>query len=229
MLICSKTKIGLKVSILFVCLGLFSTVSAQDLALGIKLGLNRSSFAGQLPTLTDTDESYNFKNGYNLGIVFTYTLSNSFAFTAEANYVLKGSMHQSISDTELIQKDIQLNYLEIPVLTRFCFFNGRSNIFAGPSLNIFISGAEDQHWMSLSSPVYEDPIEWDIKNFNVSDDYRVIEISVVSGFAFQYPVAEDLLLYLDFRFSYGLTDIKKDLFMGNQMSLSTNVALTFPF
>jgi outer membrane protein W len=227
-----KIKVYLTVVVICFCGGIFSSASAQSNSFGLKFGLNRSSFAGELPLLTEIEESYNFKTGYNLGIVLIYKLSNAFALSPEVNYVIKGSKYQNVSDTEFLQKDIQLNYLEIPVLVRFYFFNGgsfRPNIFAGPSLSIFISGAEDRHWMSLSSPVFEDPIEYDIKDFDVSDKYRSTEIGVVSGFGFQYPLKGDILLNMDFRFAYGLTDIKKDLLLDNQMSFSLDMAVMFPF
>ncbi|MFC1569984.1 porin family protein [bacterium] len=234
----------IKVLLFLVCSGILSSASAQPFSFGIKYGLNTSRFTGDLAILSNADESYNDKNGYNFGVVLAYDLSESFTVAGEINYVKKGSIYQSIGETELLIKDIQLNYLEVPILVRFNFLKNlaiKPCIFMGPSFNFFKSGAENKHWMSLKPPSDEDlieyfleeyvltvyPSEYYLEDYIVTDLYRSIELSVISGFGFQQTIKKDIQLNIDFRFHYGLTDIKKDLLLGNQKTLSVNMAITF--
>jgi hypothetical protein len=167
-----KTNIVITLALLLAAVG----VQAQHSNLGIKGGLNAYTVAG------DNSGGRDYKFGFHIGLLTHFHMGDQFALQPELTYSTQGTLLNSGNSDEL-----NLNYLNIPVLFQYMFDNG-FRLQAGPQLGILTS-AESKIGNTTT----------DVKdNFNGTDIGLTIGMSYVkpsTGFGY------------DFRYNHGLTNI----------------------
>jgi hypothetical protein len=139
----------------------------------------------------DLDET-NFKTGFLVGGNLTYSIRDTYGFTGKLLYAQKGAELNSTKST--------LNYVEIPIVARL-FFNKqgpfRPNFFAGPSFG-FLTGVKSQTGNG-------DKVTVD----NYKDTFKTFDFGLTGGLGLNYEIAPETRLLVDFRYTYGLSDVSK--------------------
>jgi len=97
--------------------------SAQDIKLGFKTGINFSSLSGDNITIGGRLEG---STGYHIGVVAQLGLSSKFAVQPEISYTTEGA------------KDVDIDFINLPVLIKFKFAKFFS-IEAGPQLGLAVN------------------------------------------------------------------------------------------
>lgn len=155
----------------------------------------------------DADDS-DYKAGLVAGGFITYSIKNTYGFTAKVLFHQKGEQQNDGDFKE------QLNYIEIPVLARF-FFNRegtvRPNVFVGPSFG-FLTGAK----VKIGDGDYEnvEDLDFDGNPFEGVDSYKDVyntfDFGLGAGLGLNIRVAEEMYFIIDARYTYGFTDIYKE-------------------
>lgn len=122
----------------FFTLVISSALYAQDLPkLGIKAGLNMSNLAVD----NNLDEYRDYKAGFHGGLLaHIHTGNKNFAIQPEVVYSLQGSSFDSYQGSP--EQDINLHYINVPVLVQYMFDNG-FRIQTGPQVGLLV-GAKSE-------------------------------------------------------------------------------------
>lgn len=174
---------------------LFSFFSvAQNTSIGIKGGLNLADLA------YENDLETSFKPGLLVGGFITYSTDSGFGFGGELNYVMRG--------TELVDQNITLNYLELPLYVKYFFGQPgeklRPKVMLGPSLGFLLSA--------------------DAATNDVSENFETIDAGLMLAGGVNYSLGGGKWLNLDLRYTYGLTNISA--FENAPEVFNRNLALT---
>lgn len=102
----------------------FSTVHAQDLKFGAKIGANFSKLSGDGP---DGDNLTSF----HVGILTELNLIE--------NLSLQGELLYSSQGTELANEDYKLDYVSVPVLAKLYLITDKLSLEAGPQFSFLIN------------------------------------------------------------------------------------------
>lgn len=157
-----------------------SSIQAQEMNIGLKGGLNFSTIGG------DSSEDIDSKIGYNLGLLSHFHLSDRFGLQPEIMYSSQGGKSKDIAgDFEL-----DLNYINIPVLFQYMFDNG-FRIQAGPQLGI-LTGAK---------------LKDDTSKVDVKDEFKTIDFALSFGLSYVHPPSG---FGVDARYNYGLSNINEN-------------------
>ena len=118
-----------------------STCFAGEMgAKGAKLGLNFANISGD-------DAEYNSSlMGFAIGGFITYNLNDKMSIQPELYYTMKGYKIEMDFFGLNLDFDVNLNYLEIPVLFKYHFMADNSfnpAVYAGPYLGILLSAEAD--------------------------------------------------------------------------------------
>lgn len=100
------------------------TVSAQNVNIGTKIGLNSHTIN------SDNNSDFDSRIGIHAGLIGHIHLNNEFALQPEIMYSMQGAKS---GNTEL-----KLDYINIPVLAQYMFDNG-FRLQAGPQLGFLIN------------------------------------------------------------------------------------------
>lgn len=107
-------------------------MQAQGLDFGIKAGANFSNFSGDI----DTDGITNF----HAGAVVELNLVPTFSVQAEGLFSSQGGKY----DTVLAgARDIQLDYISVPVMAKFYILPEKLSLMAGPQFSFLVNEAEE--------------------------------------------------------------------------------------
>lgn len=181
-------------------LGVFAQESDRVWSIGPELGAAFSNHG------KDADDS-EYKSGLVAGGFVTYSIQDTYAFTAKVLFNQKGAKTEDGDFKE------RLNYIEIPVLARV-FFNRegtvRPNVFIGPSFG-FLTGAQ---W-KVGDEDYEN-VE-DIDGLDIFGDvdsykdvYNTFDFGASLGLGLNIKVAAEMYFIIDARYTYGFTEVYKD-------------------
>jgi hypothetical protein len=183
------------------------TVLAQEKvwSIGPELGVNFSKFG------KDADDT-DYVSGLLAGGFLTYSIRNTHAFTAKVLYSQKGA-RDAASNT-----NVQLNYIEVPVVVRL-FFNRegtlRPNIFAGPSFG-FLNGVK----VKVADGDYESFDDYE-------DVYNTFDLGLGVGFGLNIKVGDEIYLIIDTRYTYGFSDLSKSDTDVNNQAVAVSAGLSF--
>jgi hypothetical protein len=158
---------------------------AQDVAFGLKAGLNLTNIKGD-----DPEATYNSRSGYHAGIflrskfdkvaiqpeLLLYTQSNEVNYTNSS--INPGTVKNSFT------------YLSIPVMIKFYLISGL-NIQAGPQFGFLLDG--EQKWNTTFVNGTND----------IKDEYANSDVSVSLGAGWDF----DFGLNLDARYNIGVKDV----------------------
>ncbi len=118
-----------RVTVIFTVIMLFtiSSAFAKGLKLGVKGGLNFTSFHGD-------PWGWESKTRFCAGLFVNFRINKVFAFRPEILYTQKGAKH-SFWQWQIIEETVKLSYLEIPILIKITeptpgMF--KPNLFVGP-------------------------------------------------------------------------------------------------
>ncbi|MEP7197114.1 MAG: porin family protein [Saprospiraceae bacterium] len=167
----------LALAIVFVTI--FSVAQSQHINIGIKGGLNIYTVNG----------SNYYKNtqqlAFNLGLLGHIHLSKRHALQPELVYSVEGFKYESGGS----KVDVQLRYVNVPVLFQYMFDNG-FRLELGPQLG-FLQNAKSRE---------------DGTSTNVSYKYQRTELGIAGGFSYVNPPTG---LGIDLRYNHGLSDINR--------------------
>lgn len=168
-----------------------------QLQYGVKAGINAA-------WLTEDFPENQPRLGIGAGIAVRYHISPSLAIQGEAQFSQKGEKLEGNIPGFGVVEEIQLDYIEIPVLARYAVPLSplmTAGVFAGPSVGF-----------PINSKLKTDNDSFDIDN--ASTDFGLnVGVDIGSG-----PFS------VDGRFNFGLTDIADDFDGKNQ-----NVQFTFGY
>ncbi|KUJ61822.1 hypothetical protein AR687_11440 [Flavobacteriaceae bacterium CRH] len=177
-----------------VTLLLFGVANAQDVKIGMKGGLNLSSWSG------DT-EGINLKArfGINIGALAQIKLSDNFDIQPEVFYSTQGTKFKNVQvnvNDWNYKGDIKLNfsYINVPVLFKYSA-DDKSFFEAGPQIG-FLTSAKASAKLTQYSPT----IDQDVKKM-----FQSVEFGFVVGVG--YNITQHLMT--DLRYNIGLSNIAK--------------------
>ncbi len=168
------------------CLPLAATLHAQDVAAGLKVGVNVSRFSN-----VEGFQERNSKAGLNVGGFVDVGFSDQLGLLTGLEYSQKGEREKNkIAGVDVIES-VHLNYLDIPILLRYKPSSSVA-IFTGPQIGF------------LASARFKRRIDGDLEDdVDINETFSGTDIAWVFGF--YVPIIDRL--WLDTRVQLGLTDI----------------------
>lgn len=179
--------------------------TAQNLSFGPMVGLN-------VTTLSVKDNTSS-KAGLLAGGFFNYSSKNWFGVGVQFLYNQMGAKLDAPTE------EINLNYLQVPVLFTY-YFSGqnspgsfRPKIFIGPHVNFLLNAKNKQGNDLNPNNLY----------------YKNTELGVTLGGGFNYALANHIWINVDARYGIGLTDATQAPITNiTNRGLGLTVGLSFP-
>jgi hypothetical protein len=193
-----------KLVITIVVLFSISFSYSQNISYGIRIGDNWSELQGNFgfKTLNDMTDYYKINKWY-YGLYLNYSFNKMLAIQPELNYKTRGFQYHNSQGIlgGSWGGNVKLNYIEIPFLFN-CSYGNKLEVFmnVGPSLNVLVSGGEYDYFVWGS----QDGITHNYTR-NIRQDFNKTIIGVIGGIGLKYLVQPRLLLFSEFRTSYGIT------------------------
>lgn len=169
---------GIITTVFFVFL-MASVAFAQHANIGIKGGLNAYTIKN------DNNDNINPFIGFHFGLIGHIHINDQFALQPEVVYSMQGSTYNEDGN----EVDLNLNYVNIPLLFQYMFDNG-FRFQAGPQLGILANAK-----MRIGNTT-----------FNREDSYEPIDLGISFGLSYINP---DSNFGTDIRYNHGLSDISK--------------------
>jgi hypothetical protein len=160
---------------------LTSTLVAQDVAFGLKGGLNLANL-----NVKDPEGSYNSRTGYHAGVF----LRGKFSKIAIQPEVLLFTQGTDATNTTLGDYKDSFTYLSVPLMLKYYPIMGL-NLQAGPQFGFLLDG--ERNYSSILGNG-----STDIKDYYNSSD---VSISVGGGWDFKFGLS------LDCRYNIGVKDL----------------------
>lgn len=157
-----------KIFFLLVALAGGFAAQAQGIDLGIKAGANFSNFSGDI----DSDGITSFHAGLALELNFV----PMFSIQAEGMFSSQGAEYE---DAFGAARDINLDYISIPVMAKVYLLPDRLSLMAGPQFSFLVSDAEEA---------------WDTKSFDMAA-VGGAELKIIAG------------LFVQARYNVGLSNV----------------------
>jgi hypothetical protein len=228
---------------------------SQEINIGIKGGISVPQLSGGN---TEQSEGYKTRLGPNFGVFGNLALSSNFSIQLEAFYASQGGKKTGIqpidpssvplpipAGTNLyadFSNEAVLNYLEIPLIVKYSF--NLVTLFqvyvdAGPYAGFLLNAKTITQG---TSSIYVDKngtplsIESDIpippQNFDqttiITSDIKTFNTGITGGFGISRPILNGEII-LDFRGSYGLTNIQKNSINGKNNTGSFVVTVGYSY
>lgn len=193
------------VLILFVFLLAGRMGTAQNLSFGPMAGLNVTTLSGK--------DNISSKAGLLAGGFFNYSSKNWFGVGVQFLYNQMGAKLDAPTE------EINLNYLQVPVLFTY-YFSGqnapgsfRPKVFVGPHVNFLLNAKNKQGNDLNPNNLY----------------YKNTELGVTLGGGFNYALANQMWINVDARYAIGLTDATQAPITNiTNRGLGLTVGLSFP-
>jgi opacity protein-like surface antigen len=161
-------------------------VSAQEVKLGAKLGLNLSSLR--------SDMDFDSKIGFNLGVFAEINLSDKLIFQPELLYSTQGASFEQSFDSNSFKVTNSVDYLNIPLILKYGVTDKLFLEF-GPQLGFLLSG-ESKYEETFGGETTSETE--DIKEFTNSIDFGL-------NFGVSFDIAENIMIAA--RYNLGLSNI----------------------
>ena len=175
----------------------YHTVHAQNtnnIKIGINAGLNYPDIRGN-----EYAKYNNFKVGYLFGLSFDYYLNQNLSLKSNINYERKIKKFQLTYfnyDAEQIGKENLreiIEYINIPILLKYQFFNSHVFINGGPFVNIFLN--------EKFKPEYPN------ENSNEYTERNKLDFGISAGVGTNISLNEKNDLTIEIRNDFGIIDI----------------------
>ena len=200
-------------------------VASENFYFSIKVG-------GNFSNLMNTEKS-KFSSGLNFGLLANIKLSNKFYLVPEfAPLSRKGAQNILVHPTgnedfdnlltNASNSEIQLNYIDIPVILKYYPFQ-KFNVGLGPYFSILTSG--ENYYETNASTAGDLRIYQDVKTtFNPVDYGMMVEAAYAP---WRNTPHDDLNFHV--RFSYGLSDIIKEGNWNSVNNYAFQLYVSIPF
>ncbi len=189
---CSKCKIVL----LILFSTLFTNSLTAQISIGIQGGLNSAilNLSNKAPEAT---LSYN--NGFVFGTIINYEINKIFSLQSEPRYIQKGERAQLDLSNFKTDTKIYYDYLELPIyfVTEFTESQFRPFVLAGINMGYLLKVKAES--------IYNGKEE----TFEITDDFKKIDIAIELGAGVKYELTASTSLLLNARYSHGIYDISK--------------------
>jgi len=172
-----KTIMKSLITTVFFVLLITVVATAQHANIGIKGGLNAYTIKN------DNNDNINPFLGFHFGLVGHIHMSDQFAVQPEVVYSMQGSTYNEDGN----EVDLNLNYVNIPLLFQYMFDNG-FRLQAGPQLGILANAK-----MRIGN-----------LEINIEDAYEPIDLGISFGLSYFNPNSN---FGYDLRYNHGLSDI----------------------
>ncbi|MCK5342153.1 MAG: PorT family protein [Candidatus Heimdallarchaeota archaeon] len=173
----------------------FAQTPASKLQLGIIGGLNIVSAEVEI---AEEGADVSSRTDFGIGGIIDWSMNQTFSIRLEPMYLQKGIGKTEIDIQPGVEWYFNSSYLELPVFVKAEFGNEiRPYILIGPSFGLL-----------LSSEVTAEIIGLTFKGDSKSASEN-LDVSVVLGGGINYPL-DKFSIFLEGRYSYGLTNIIKD-------------------
>jgi hypothetical protein len=156
-----------------------SIATAQHFNMGFKGGLN--AYTTQPENISKVDP----KLGLHLGLIGHAHLSGQFALQPELVFSMQGSKYTAGGN----DVNLNLNYINIPVLLQYMYDNG-FRLQAGPQIGILATAKSKTNNTVL----------------NVKDNFETIDFGIGVGLSYVNPATD---FGYDVRYNHGLSNINK--------------------
>jgi opacity protein-like surface antigen len=171
----------------------------------IRVGL----MGGLLVSGAEQDRFYNAKAAsstkYALGGMVEYAFTKNLSLLAEPTYVEKGTSAQPLSLEGMVATiHFDLSYLELPLLIKYSAGHDlRPHIVIGPAVGINLSSRLRGEFgiPELGQLEVETSAEDIVNN---------VEYSLEVGGGLSYQIDESVILFLEARYSYGLSNVTRN-------------------
>jgi hypothetical protein len=214
MMTSTMDRLAARAGALAVCLLLAaaSFANAQETQIGLRSGLNLSTFRGDTDLEQELDAGgLERRSDFHLGLFATFGVNEQFALQPEILYTRKGSSLEGEIETvragtARVSADFDFDYLQVPVLAKFRIPTGSAVtpvLYAGPSLAYSLNANADGE---VTVDGQTEPIDDGIEEESVSD----FTFGGVIGGGIQYALDTGGRLSLDFRYGTDLTDINSE-------------------
>jgi hypothetical protein len=153
------------------------TAIAQHNNFGIKGGLNYYTIN------SESNNSFDPKVGFHLGIISHIHLANQFAFQPELVFSTQGTSYSNDGSNA----KYNLNYINLPLLFQYMFDNG-FRFQAGPQIGLLVSAKDEKNNSSV----------------DVKDSFKGADLGFVFGASYVHPPSG---FGVDARYNFGLSNI----------------------
>lgn len=208
-------------------IGLCSFLSVQAQESNVKIGLKAGANMANV-----TNSNLSNKTSFHLGAVVDVKLSKSFSIQPEVVYSMQGAQKG--------KQELNLNYVNIPIMAKLYLYEGL-NLQVGPQIGALTSAKikpgvptglgkdlGDINWNDVNQTDINDIIDFlnnggAMEGVTLSDDIykdaNNIDFSVNFGLGYDFPMG----LFVDFRYTMGVTNINKDNVAWANKDLKNNV------
>ncbi len=177
-----------------ITLGMMSQVHAQEIDFGVQAGLNVATFAG------DDSDGAEGRTGINVGLTGEYEFNENFGILIGAIYSQQGAEFDRLGGTT----DVELDYINVPVLAKFYLGGSGLALEAGPQIGFIVN----------------DEYDTNVPNGNVDIDAETIDLSAGGGLSYKFREGTALEgLSLGARYMFGLTNVYDD----NEVSIDDDL------
>ncbi len=202
---------GAKSKMIFLILGMILNInfgyaqkSKKGFSFGIKNGINMSSLVTEKSLFEGNENAISKKFGYVGGIFVEYKFTKCFYLSGDLFYSRKGfNVELPVVGNALIDTRVQLNYLDIPIMSNFYVYKGLV-LKVGLQSSILLSSKFQVKRVSVS----------------VFESFRHFDYSMPVGIAYDFENG----LILDLRYSLGVNAVLKSQERGE---LNNNSVFSF--
>jgi opacity protein-like surface antigen len=194
---------SLLTAILVLCLASVA-FSQTPMSIGVQGGLNFSN-ASFDPSMTPSPST---RTSYGIGALWEVGVNEMFFIQPELTYLTGGAKFDYTGGTSTLKYDA----LSIPVLVKAKFDAGQIKpyIFAGPELGL-----------TMKSEVENVPTSGASTTVDRKDSTESLNISIDFGAGAEYNLDAKTALFLDARYSLGMTNLNKETATGAEKIKST--------
>ncbi|QHT69369.1 PorT family protein [Rhodocytophaga rosea] len=221
-----------KIYLLYILFMLLCTKAEAQISLVPRVGLTFSTVAFE----NNIWEDRKIVTGFTAGVGVNYSLTgdNFLSIQPEIIYTQKGFAAKGSFLTVDYDGTYRLNYLELPLLLKLSFGNETIHAYvnAGPSVGYLLNGRVrgSSNLLGTTASI-DEPIEF-TETPNTLDitelDANRIEVSANAGIGIGYLISEKATLFLDIRYSLGVTDFDQTQASKNRV-IALSAGLQIPF
>ncbi|MCB0285982.1 MAG: PorT family protein [Calditrichaeota bacterium] len=197
--------------VLCMMIGTQSVFAQLSIKKGLKAGLNVSNFRAD----TDEGEELKTKNGFNGGVYLEIDPIGPLSFQGEALFTQKGGKLVETDGSNEAETTLKVNYFEIPVLVKLQVPVApplvSSNFYAGPAFAFKASESADY---KLNGE--------DVDVEDSEDLFKGSDMGAVVGASMSFSTMGLASVFIDLRYTLGLSNIIKEEFQENDDDTAKN-------
>jgi hypothetical protein len=188
---------SLLVVLCILCLSL-TAMAETPMSLGGQMGINFSS----LSVSPSNGLSWSGRTTFVVGGVFEVGISQLFWLQPEVSYVSGGAKTSGFVGADPATQTNSYNFIEVTPLMKLKFGHKdfKPYIIAGPKVGI-LTGASQQVDINSANPTS--------KTTDIKDNAESLNLSIDFGAGSDYYIDQQTSLFMDLRYSIGLTNLNK--------------------